>query len=187
MLNSDSDSDSMGELDFGLPASQPKIPTHTGRSTRRTGFEEPELRRPPKSNRKNGKRPFSQLLETAQKSLDTERQIQEHKAALEKAEEQVAPVASALDKNALKQAIRDDTDPDQADRLLKAMQRTNEVQAQTTYHFFEDTHGGSSLLPFPQRSLPDHSWTACFEGTCDFTTIYIANVDQTHFLEIRPS
>jgi hypothetical protein len=57
VLNSDSDSDSMEELDFGIPAPKPSIPTYTGRPTRsRLTIEEPELRRPPKSARSIGKR-----------------------------------------------------------------------------------------------------------------------------------
>ncbi|KAF2629724.1 hypothetical protein BU25DRAFT_408991 [Macroventuria anomochaeta] len=163
VLNSDSDSDSMGELDFGLPAPKLKIPTYTSRSTRRTGFDEPQLRRPPKAGRHSGKRSFTQLMETAQKNLDTERKIQERKAALEKEDEQPAPVATTLDKSTLKHAIQDGDDSDQADRLYKAMRRTNGVQAQTAYHFFEDTPDLSSIPSFPQRSLPDHGWTACFE------------------------
>ncbi|KAJ4364223.1 hypothetical protein N0V95_000845 [Ascochyta clinopodiicola] len=163
VLNSDSDSDSMAELDFGLPAPKTKIPTQTGRSTRRTGFDEQELRRPPKKGSKSVKRPFSQLIEAAQKNMDAEREIQERKADLERVEEQTAPVATTLDKDTLEQAINDAEDPDQADRLFKAMQRTNQVRVQAAYHFFGDTHHLSLTSPFPQQSLPDQGWTACFE------------------------
>ncbi|UPX15930.1 uncharacterized protein EKO05_0006361 [Ascochyta rabiei] len=163
VLNSDSDSDSMAELDFGLPAPKLKIQTHTGRPSRRTGRGEQELRRPPKEGRKSAKRPFSQLMETAQKNLDAEREIQERKADLERVEEQTAPVPTALDKDTLEQAINDAEDPDQADRLFKAMQRTNQARAQTAYHFFGDTHQLSMVPSFPQKSLPDRGWTACFE------------------------
>ena len=164
VLNSDSDSDSMEELDFGLPAPKLKAPTYNGRSTRRTNFDEPELRRPPKEGRKNSKRPFSQLMQTAQKNLDAERAIQEHKAHLEKVDEEPARVESALDKDTLKQAMQDGEDSDQADRLYKAMQRTDAVQAHTAYHFFDDILDPALIPPFPQGSLPDHGWTACFEG-----------------------
>lgn len=171
VLNSDSDSDSMEELDFGLPAPKPlKIPTYTGRTTRRTAFEdEPELRRPPKAARNNGKRSFNQLMETAQKNLDTERKIQERKAELAKVEEEESvPAATHLDKYTLKQAIQVGDDSDQADRLYKAMQRTNEVRAHTAYHFFEDTPNPSLVPLFPEKSLPDHGWTACFAGAFSF-------------------
>lgn len=165
--DSDSDSDSMGELDFGLPAPKPKPVMHTGRTSRRTGLDEPELRKPPKSakNKNTGKRSFNQLLETAQKNLDTERTIQERKADLDKVDEQPALAATNIDKSTLKHAMQDGDDSDQAERLYKAMQRTNEVQAHTAYHFFEDAPSLSLIPPFPQRSLPDHGWTACFEGT----------------------
>lgn len=160
----DSESDEFEELDFGLSAPKVKIPTYTGRPSRRIGFDEPELRRPPKESKKSGKRPFSKLMETAQKSLDIEREILKHKADLEKDDDLAAPVATTLDKDTLKQAINDDEDSDKADRLYKAMQRTNEVQVQTAYHFFEDTPKLTLLQHFPQQSLPDHGWTACFEG-----------------------
>lgn len=180
VLNSDSDSDSMEELDFGLP--KPKLelkaPTYTGRPTRRTNLDEPELRKPPREGRKDTKRPFSQLMATAQKNLDAERAIQEHKADLEKVDEEAAPIASALDKDTLKQAIQDGEDSDQADRLYKAMQRTDAVSAPTAYHFFEDIPNVSLISPFPQQSLPNHGWTTCFEGGYSYL-IYVcaANLD----------
>lgn len=164
VLNSDSDSDSVGDIDFGIPAPKPKPATLSSRSSRRTAVAEPELRKPPKSAKTTGKRSFSQLVETAQKNLDTERLIQEQKAGLDKVDEQPAPVAIPLDKNTLKHAMQDGEDSDQADRLYKAMQRTNEVQTQTSYHFFEAAPSMSLMPPFPKRSLPDHGWTACFQG-----------------------
>lgn len=94
-----------------------------------------------------------------------ERQIQKYKADLESVDEQTAPAASMLTKDTLQQAMNDEADPDQADRLYKAMQRTTRVQTESTYHFFEDTPGVALTPPFPQRSLPHHGWTACFEGT----------------------
>lgn len=165
VLNSDSDSDSTGELDFGLPAPKLKVPTYAGRSSRRLGYDEPELRRPSKAGRNNGKRSFNQLIDVAQRNLDAERKIQEHKASLEKVDDQSTAVAGDLDKDTLKHVVRDGEDSDQADRLYKAMQRTNEVRAHAAYHFFTDIPNLSIVPPFPQRSLPDHGWTACFEGT----------------------
>lgn len=174
VLNSDSDSD-LGELDFniGHPVPKPpKIPTHTGRTTRRTAFEdEPELRRPPKTVRNNGKRSFNQLMETAQKNLDTERMIQERKAELAEVEEEKGKhvsVTADLNKDTLKEAIQAGDDSDQADRLYTAMRRTNDVRAFTAYHFFEDTPNSSLPTPFPAKGLPDHGWTACFEGAFSF-------------------
>lgn len=171
VLNSDSDSDFLEELDFktGPPVPKlPKLPTHTGRTTRRTALEdEPELRRPPKAARNNGKRSFNQLMETAQKNLDTERKIQERKAELVKVEEdeERASATKDLTKDTLKEAIQAGDDSDQADRLYTAMRRTNEVRALTAYHFFEDTPNLPPIPPFPKTSLPDHGWAACFAGT----------------------
>ncbi|KAF1359940.1 hypothetical protein EJ07DRAFT_177807 [Lizonia empirigonia] len=163
--DSDSDSDSIEELDFGFPAPKLKIPAYTApaRSSRRTGVDEPELHRPPKEDRNNGKRSFSQLLETARRNLEMERQIQKYKADLESVDEQTAPAASTLTKYTLQQAMNDEADPDQADRLYKAMQRTTRVQTESTYYFFENTPGVALIPPFPQRSLSHHGWTACFD------------------------
>ncbi|KAF3008760.1 hypothetical protein E8E13_010161 [Curvularia kusanoi] len=171
VLNSDSDSDSMGELDFGVPAPKPTVPTHTGRPTRsRIAVEEPELRRPSKSARSSGKRSVNKLMETAQKNIETERKIQESTEVLERSRadltrihEQPPSASVTLDKNALKHAIQDDDDSDGADRLYKAVQRTNEAQPQAVYHFFDHATDLSLIPPFPHQSLPDHGWTASFE------------------------
>ncbi|KAF1929333.1 uncharacterized protein M421DRAFT_100445 [Didymella exigua CBS 183.55] len=165
VLNSESDSDSIGELEFGVSAPKPlKMSTNTGRTTRRTTFEdEPELRRPPRADRNNGRRSFNQLVQTAQKNIDTERKIQEHKAELAKEEEASVLLTTDLDKDTLKQAVQAGEDSDQADRLYKAMQRTNEVRVHTAYHFFEDSPSLSLTYPFPEKSLPEHGWAACFE------------------------
>lgn len=166
VLNSDSDSDSMGELNFGLPTPKPQAPTYTGRPTRsKMSLDEPGLRKPPKSAKNTGKRFFNRLMETAQKNIDTEKKIQEHKADLEKIIEEPKSIPASIDKDALKQAIRDEEGSDQADRLYKAMQRTNEVHMQTAYHFFDHDPELSLRPSFPHRCLPDHGWVACFEGT----------------------
>lgn len=196
VLNSDSDSDSMEELDFGVPAPKPSIPTYTGRPTRsRLAVEEPELRRPPKSARSVGKRSSNKLMETAQKNIETEREIQESTKALErsradlkKMHEQPTLATTNIDKDTLKHALQDGNDSDGADRLYKAVQRTNEAQAQTVYHFFDQTPDLSLVSPFPHRSLPDHGWTVCFEGmypaACYSTPL---NFGQKHQLETMPS
>ncbi|KAG9199524.1 hypothetical protein G6514_008382 [Epicoccum nigrum] len=172
VLNSDSDSDSMEELDFGVPAPKPSIPTYTGRPTRsRLAVEEPELRRPLKSARGTGKRASNKLLETAQRNIETERKIQESTEALErsradlnKIHEQPILATTNIDKDTLKHALQDGNDSDGADRLYKAVQRTNEAQAQTAYYFFDRPPDLSMLPPFPHQSLPDQGWTVCFEG-----------------------
>lgn len=110
-------------------------------------------------------------METAQKNIETDRKIQESTEALErsradlkKLHEQPSSAATKLDKDTLKHALPDDNDSDEADRLYKAVQRTNEVQAQTAYHFFDHSPDLSLVPPFPHQSLPDQGWTVCFEG-----------------------
>lgn len=105
-------------------------------------------------------------METAQKNLDTERKIQERKAELanvEKDEERLS-APTGLEKDTLKEVIQAGGDSDQADRLYMAMRRTNEVRALTAYHFFEDPSTLSREPSFPQKSLPNYGWAACFES-----------------------
>jgi hypothetical protein len=194
VLNSDSDSDFLEELDFKVGPLEPKlprIPAYTGRTTRRATFEdEPELRRPPKAVRSNGKRSFNQLIETAQKNLDTERKIQERKAELAKGEgeEQQASAMTDMDKDALKEAIQAGDDSDQADRLYMAMRRTNEVRALAAYHFFGDTPLLSPEPPFPERRLPDHGWAACFESAFYLLRqVTLLTSSQYRLFEVMPS
>jgi hypothetical protein len=43
------------------------------------------------------------------------------------------------------------------------MQRTSDVKVDAAYHFFE--HASAPIQPrFPLHSLPEHGWTASFEG-----------------------
>ena len=194
VLNSDSDSDFLEDLDFkvGPPAPKlPKIPTHTGRTTRRAVFEdEPELRKPPKAVQNHGKRSFSQLMETAQKNLDTERKIQERKAELAKVEREGEPASAMteLTKDVLKKAIQAGDDSDEAERLYTSMQRTNEARALTAYHFFDDIPFLSLEPPFPEMSLPDHGWTAYFEGAFyPLRRVTLLMSSQWRLFEIMPS
>lgn len=173
MLNSDSDDDSLPDLDFGIPTPKAKpAPTTTAttttttittRSKRMVDHDDDGLRKPTKKP-KDDKRKFHSLVQTAQKNLETERRIQEHKAALEEAEEVPVTKRTNVDEEVLGQVVQDGDDPEKARRLFQAMQRTNATQMEPTFHFFEET---TDTIPvrnkFPINCLPRHRWSSNFQ------------------------
>ena len=169
VLNSDSDSDSLPDLDWGLPA--PKVdvtaPTYSTRSKPALRNDKDGLRKPPPKKTQSAKRPFSLLLETAQRHMSVEREIAEHKAGLDSANDEPVIPSITINKDLLKHVVGDgnEEDEDKADRLYAAMQRTGDVKVDVDYHFFE--HASAPIQPrFPLGSLPNHAWTASFEGVC---------------------
>ncbi|KAF2829752.1 hypothetical protein CC86DRAFT_403093 [Ophiobolus disseminans] len=164
VLNSDSDTDSLPDLDWGLPTTSSKTktvaPPPTTRSKRTTEYDNDGLRKPEKKPRSK-KRTFDRVFETAQKHKELERVITEHKAHLNNHEEAAAEFVFSED--ALGQAVQNDDDPEQAHRLYLAMQRTSATQEKNVYHFFRDTSDSIAVQSrFPAHSLPDHRWTASF-------------------------
>jgi hypothetical protein len=171
VLNSDSDSDSLPDLDFGVPESKPKISTattatYTTRSKRAWDDEDEGLRKPEKK-KGSDRRTFDALVKTAQKNLETERRIQEHKAALEKSSEESAPTKITLNAETIGQVVQgDEEDPEKAHRLFQAMQRTNATQTESAFHVFKDISDSISVrTSFPIDSLPEHRWVSNFEDS----------------------
>ncbi|KAF2130859.1 hypothetical protein P153DRAFT_384080 [Dothidotthia symphoricarpi CBS 119687] len=164
VLNSDSDTDSLPDLDFGdVPAPKSKSTTQTTRSRFALDNSEDVLRKPPKKLTRT-KQPFSLLVETARENRDLEQEIIEGKAELDRLVE--VPVKSdvAIDEQALGQVVSDDEDSDKAHRLYLAMQRTNATQMDAAFHFFHDASDSHHLpLSFPRQSLPNHRWASVFE------------------------
>jgi hypothetical protein len=171
VLNSDSDSDSLPDLDFGVPDPKPKksaatTATYTTRLKRGLDDEDEALRKPTKKTG-SSKRTFDALVKTAQKNLETERIIQEHKAALDTSSEDLATSKITLNEETLGQVVQgDEDDPEKAHRLFQAMQRTNAIQMESTFHFFNDTSDSISVRSrFPISSLPEHRWVSSFEDS----------------------
>lgn len=170
--NSDSedDDDSLPDLDFKLPPHKTKplstpAPKITTRSKRTTENDEDELRKPTKKI-KDDKRKFNSLVRTAQRKLETEREIQEHKAVLDESEEKTATAKVAINEETLGQVLQnDDDDPEKAHRLLQAMQRTNATQMESVFYFFEDTADTAPVHSnFPITALPQQRWVSNFQN-----------------------
>lgn len=172
VLNSDSDDDSLPDLDWGEPTTSSKLTTTAKETTittrsKRISDDENEdegLRRPTKKV-KSGKRSLNALVESAQRNAETERRIREHKADLERSSEEPT-TNDIIDESVLGQVAQNgDDDPEQAHRLFLAMQRTNATQMESAFYFFEDI---SDSIPvqtrFPASSLPKSRWASNFEG-----------------------
>ncbi|KAL5118977.1 hypothetical protein ACEQ8H_003106 [Pleosporales sp. CAS-2024a] len=164
VLNSDSDQDSLldFELNFGASTASFKIVAPASRPKRTPQHDQDGLRKPGKKV-KSTKDRFDRLLQTAQKTSELERIIMERKADLDKTADESAVSAFVLDKDALEHAVQDDDDPEKADRLYLAMQRTNATHVEHAFHFFGDAAASlETKTLFPASCLPAHRWTASF-------------------------
>lgn len=165
VLNSDSDSDSLPELDFGVLTTGFKTVTPATRSKRTAEHDDDGLRKPEK-RAKSKSRHFDQVIQTAKKSREVEQIIAEHKADLENAVNGASNADFVFNEYALGQVVQNDEDPDQAHRLFLAMQRTNATHVERVYHLFDYPQSLSvASANFPMHSLPEHRWTTSFRGT----------------------
>lgn len=187
VLNSDSEDDSLPDLDFGLPPPKPKTPnttTITTRSKRTTDCHDDDgLRMPPKKAKDN-KRKFDTLVQAAQKKLETEREIQEHKAVLDEPIQAPAATRIPINEETLGQAVQDDDgdDPDKAHRLFQAMQRANAAQMESTFYFFDD-HADTTHVQtkFPIHALGQHRWASLFQVPSTRDQAFLAGVARQIF------
>lgn len=165
--NSDSETDSLPELDWGDSSNNLKTTSRATMAKPRERTAQDGLRKPPKKPR-DGKS-FSLFVQAAQKSAEAERKIAEVKADLDKPLETTPPPDFGISEEALADAVHDDDDPDKAKRLYLAMQRTNALQMDCVFHFFrenlEDSEGSHAKeATFPTDKLPKHRWTTSFAG-----------------------
>ncbi|OAG25434.1 hypothetical protein CC77DRAFT_322054 [Alternaria alternata] len=169
VLNSDSDDDSLPDLDFGIPVTKVKaLTTMTTTHSKRISEDQVDGLRKPVKKAKGDRINFSALVQTAQKNRETERQILEHKTALETPLEIPVNASITINEETLGQVVDDDDDPEKAHRLFQAMQRTNATQLESTFHFFKDNSDSNSIpmrAAFPIRSLPNHRWVSNFEDS----------------------
>ncbi|USP81094.1 hypothetical protein yc1106_08368 [Curvularia clavata] len=188
VLNSDSESDSLPDLDFGIPAPRPSTPkkttttTITTRSKRTSENDEDGLRMPTKKV-KDDKRKFNNLVQTVQKNLETERRIQEHKAVLDEPIQEPATKRITINEETLGQAVQDDgDDPEKAHRLFQAMQRTNVAQMESVFYFFGDAADTISVqTKFPMAALPQHRWASILQIPSTRDQAFMTGVAQQIF------
>lgn len=171
MLDSDSDGDSLPDLDWGELNARTTTTTTTIRPVvdRFQSFAEntaDELHRPTKKGR-IGRKSFNLLIDTAQKNAELERRIQEQKANLDRSSEEPAVSKDEITKERLEHAVHEDDDPEKAHRLYLAMQRTNAAQTVRVYHFFEPAASDAIIVQpsFPMQCLPNTQWAGNFKGT----------------------
>ncbi|KAH8730642.1 hypothetical protein GQ44DRAFT_606366 [Phaeosphaeriaceae sp. PMI808] len=162
VLNSDSDTDSLPDLDWGGPTIVVRTATSTVHSKRTSEDISDGLRRPVRKEKK-AKRPIDQVIETVQKNREIERIVSEHKADLEKHVEEGPTLDFILDEEMLGQAVEDDDDPEKAHRLFFAMQRTNAIHVESVFHFFSGNCHTKNHIVFPIQSLPQQRWTSIFQ------------------------
>jgi hypothetical protein len=164
VLNSDSDDDSLPELDWGPLTTNAKTTVPITRSKRTTTDVDDDGLRKPERRTKSKKLPFDHVVETAQKNKELERVIAEHKADLAKQVEEEPAPAFVLNEDVLGKAVQDE-DPEQAHRLFLAMQRTNATHKESVFHLFDETPSQRPVKTrFPAGCLPDHRWTSSFRG-----------------------
>ncbi len=165
VLNSDSDSDSLPDLDWGEPKTSFKTTVTSTRLKRTSEHEHDVLRKPEKKGRTN-KQSFTKLVQRAQQNIEMEQRIKEHKADLEKALEEPTKSNIMINEDMLGQIVQaDDDDPEKTHRLLLAMQRTNATQVESVFYFFGDTSDSIRVQPkFPRHCLPKQQWAYNFAG-----------------------
>lgn len=164
VLNSDSETDSLPDLDWGETPSKTKSSAQAAIARYKEEAKMNGLRRPPK--KRKDEESFSLFLRAAQKDAEAERFIAEAKANLEKPlVDDETPADVEISEEALANVVRDDADPDKAKRLYLAMQRTSALHMEYTFHLFGGTREKLPISQsFPIGCLPNHGWTSVFEG-----------------------
>ncbi|KAF2465956.1 uncharacterized protein BDR25DRAFT_81533 [Lindgomyces ingoldianus] len=179
--DSDTDSDSLEEIDFGLKKKSPprKIilddfkangKTRGGPTLRSGPFSRTQknaLRRPSDRPAKFSKSSLNHLAAKAQQFSEIERDIAENKADMEKPVEQDPTLDLVISEEVLAGVVTDQEGGDKAKRLYLAMQRTNALDHNHVFHFFSDKFDPSSVKPsdFPSECLPNQHWATNFEGS----------------------
>ncbi|KAF2873178.1 hypothetical protein BDV95DRAFT_569037 [Massariosphaeria phaeospora] len=163
VLNSDSETDSLPELDWGEPPQglkETRVPMPATTRSKSARHGEDELRRPGPAQKRSEKASFSRLVQAAQKIAELEQKIADGKADLDKPLDDTPPPEFIVSEEAMAQVMNNDEDPEKAKRLYLAMQRTNALHSECVFHFFQEDVFSCSPAEseFPIGSLPDHQW-----------------------------
>ncbi|KAL1605441.1 hypothetical protein SLS60_004991 [Paraconiothyrium brasiliense] len=168
VLNSDSDSDSLTDLDELLnhePIGKPKAVTRVATAGREEDSTRSGLPRPPK--RLKDDNAFKRLVQAAQKNAEMEQNIAKAQAELDKPlREHSLKHDLQISEEMVAGALHDEDDPEKAKKLYLAMQRTNAFQVDCAFHFFDRESDDDSAfhLPFPLESLSHPRMASKFEG-----------------------
>jgi hypothetical protein len=161
VLNSDSDSDldSLSELEW----SEPEATLKASKSKGKKEAQGSALRKPLPARKEAD---FGLFVQKAQQHAEKGRKIAQVKADLEEPiADPIPPAEADISEEVLASAVHDEEDPDKARRLYLAMQRTNALHSECVYHFFDGSQDSVAKGPsFPINSLPDHRWTSSFQG-----------------------
>ncbi|KAF2446967.1 hypothetical protein P171DRAFT_242498 [Karstenula rhodostoma CBS 690.94] len=153
VLNSDSDTDSLTDLEdlLDYQPAKPKAVTRAATVWTRKDPKALALPQPPK--RKNDDQAFKRLVQAARRNAQMEREIAEAQAELDRPLRQ-EPTRRGLEisEKMVADAVHGEDDPDKAKRLYLAMQRTNAFQVDCAFHFFNQEPDGLEK-PFPIESI----------------------------------
>jgi hypothetical protein len=165
VLNSDSDSDSLPDLDDLLDS---QLVAKTRAATRTAPVrnkEEPKAHGlPPPSKRSKDDKAFKRLVQAAQRHAQMEQEIAEAQAELDKPLREDSPERDPIiSEKMVADAVNGEDDPDKAKKLYLAMQRTSAFQVDCVFHFFnqEPDH---SQKPFPIERLEPFHMVSTFQG-----------------------
>ncbi|KAF2263457.1 hypothetical protein CC78DRAFT_581549 [Lojkania enalia] len=191
--DSDTDSDILVELDFGIRKSPPQQPVgsrerrrpqeaYTTRSAGLVYIRDDGLRKPT-DNQKSSKLSLSRLVQVAQRRAEAEQKIAEEKANLEKLVEEPSTLEVAINEKVLAGIVDANDDGDNAKRLYLAMQRTNALDIKCAFHMFGEESNQSSIhtSAFPVQSLPKHSWVSCLEDSWNRNQAFLSGFAQQVF------
>ncbi|KAJ4297620.1 hypothetical protein N0V90_005513 [Kalmusia sp. IMI 367209] len=185
VLNSDSDSDSLADLDalWDDPPVKPKAVTAVATPRTRGASKDDDLLRQPPKRRKDDD-VFKLFVQTAQKNAEMEKRIAQAQADLDKPLHEDHPERSVqINEDLVANTVHDDDDPDKAKKLYAAMQRTNALHVNCVFHFFNEGSDSPTTTnpPFPMNSLPQHGWTSNFEEPASRDQAFLSGFAQRVF------
>ncbi|KAL5389884.1 hypothetical protein PMIN02_007205 [Paraphaeosphaeria minitans] len=161
VLNSDSDSDSLIDLEdlLNYKLAKPKAVTKAATVWGREDSEAHALPQP--HNRKKDNQAFKRLVQAAKRNAQKEQEIVQAQAELDKPLRQDSPEHGLkMSENKVADVVHGGDDPEKAKKLYLAMQRTNAFQVDCVFHFFNQEPDYFEK-PFPIENIPP-------ETTCIF-------------------
>ncbi|KAF2745874.1 hypothetical protein M011DRAFT_469135 [Sporormia fimetaria CBS 119925] len=152
--DSDCDSESPDEEVRRPPVTQPRF---------YLPIKQNPLRKPPTTTTGTNDS-LKWLVESAKKSAKKEQRIAALKADLNKSIDNTVKGDLTIDEETLAGVVQDEEEgDDKAKRLYLAMQRTNALESDPSFHFFRSEPGPLLHMPFPAHSLTDFPGPDPFE------------------------